>query len=442
MTAQELIQELPKAVLMWYPFEEGKKKFIIDGRNMEHVGELESNADYVIVTQEIEKAACPEKVLSILKGKINPGGKLFLLMNNRLGLRYFCGDRDPYTGSVLDCLEDYHNLNRSDMSGRMYDQQQMKRILQKAGFEHFRFFSVFTDLDNPSLIFSEDYIPNENLTNRMIPSYHFPETVFLEEKAMYQQLIDNHMFHQMANAYLAECSPDGSLSNISHVTSSLERGREDALFTVIYQSGMVEKKAAYPEGRNRLKELNRNMQELKSQGIDVVEGILERDSYKMQYVHEETAQMYLSHLLRADADGFVREMDHFRDLILRSSEIEVPDKGDGEGAVLKHGFLDMVPLNSFHIGDRFVFFDQEFRRDHYPANVLIWRMVASFYAADMEADRIYPRDRMLLRYDLKRRQEKWQTTEWDFLKALRKENILEEYHTRIRADKNRILDNR
>jgi hypothetical protein len=106
------------------------------------------------IWETIEK---PVELLEYLKGKLNNNGRLFILMNNRLGLRYFCGDRDKYTGTVLDCLEDYHNTALNN-NGRMYDKVQMGKILNGAGFEHFQFFSVFTDLDNPSLRPSENAV--------------------------------------------------------------------------------------------------------------------------------------------------------------------------------------------------------------------------------------------------------------------------------------------
>jgi cytidyltransferase-like protein len=441
MGAEDLLKDMPKAVLMWYNFE--SKPFVVDGGNIETImaGGIGGNYDYIVVTSSWETVVNPKELFVNIKGMLSDRGRLFILMNNRLGLRYFCGDRDPYTGKVGDCLENYLN-HRFNGGGRMYDKSQMKGILHNAGFKCFQFYGVFSNLNNPSLIFAEDYVPNEDLTNRIDPMCDSPKTMFIEEMDLYRAVADNNMLHGMANAYLVECSVDGSLSDINQVSSSLDRGREDAMFTILRKSGIVEKRAAYPEGEKRLEEIARNHRELKERGISVIDGLMEDGSYKMKYVKDEIAQMYFRRIIRIDVDKFVSEMDHFRDIILKSSDIVSPDRGDGDGAVLRYGYLDMVPLNSFRVGDDFVFFDQEFRRENYPANELIWRMVATYYAGDWAADSIYPRDRLLERYDLKRNEDKWYDMEWDFLNSLRNEEILDDYHKNTRMDKTYMFKNR
>ncbi len=423
---------LRNGLLGWYPFEKGKSVLSAgpDGRIVPYDGEKH---DYIIVDEGWETLEEPVSFFTGLKKSLTDTGRLLISANNRLGIRYFCGDRDRYTGTVADCLEAYHDISPDTAEGRMYSKAEIGHILNRAGFDRLHFFSVMTDLCNPSLIISEDHIPNEDLTNRLIPTYNHPDTVFADERYMYMDLMDNGMFHKMANAFLIECTSGGSFSGIKYVTSSLERGENDAFYTVIDGSGHVEKSPVYPAGIKRLRETADNAKRLAERGINVLQGVLEDDRYRTEYVNEEISQRYLSRILREDTELFLKETDHFRDIILRSSDIVSPDKGDGEGAILRYGYIDMVPLNSFHAGDDFIFFDQEFCVEDYPANELIWRMIATFYAADPKAEKIYPKEKLLDRYDILRNYKKWQDMEWDFLRKLRKEKELQNYHDRVRA---------
>ena len=66
----------------------------------------------------------------------------------------------------------------------------------------------------------------------------------------------------MANAYLIECRPSGTFADALYVTLSLERGRENAMMTVIHEDGTVSKEAAYPEGEKSIGRLAAHMKAL------------------------------------------------------------------------------------------------------------------------------------------------------------------------------------
>ena len=469
-TADRLIQELPKGLIQWYEFHKDSKALYIaiDQESYDPIAEaLRDNGlivtymlldevdgiqikvaaqfDYIVLNGVLEHSGNPEKVLEELRHILKPHGRMLLGVNNRFGLRYFCGDRDPYTGRSFDGVENYRRAyakKEDRFQGRMYTKAEWERMLRVAGFDSLRFYSILSDLANPTLIFAEDYLPNEDLANRVFPTYNYPDSVFLEEEALYGSLIENGMFHQMANAYLIECSLDGELSNVSQVTDSLERGGEDALFTIIHKSGIVEKRAAYPEGQKRLEQLMEHGLDLKAHGLSVVDARLENGVYVMSYVNALVGQVYLKKLLEEDRDAFFAKLDHFRDLILQSSEIVQPDKGDGEGAILRRGYLDLVPLNSFYCDGEFMFYDQEFCEENYPANAIIYRMISSLYAGNVQLEKLIPREELLDRYGLTQNLMRWQKLEWEFLSALRKEKELRVYHESCRRNQEVVNANR
>ena len=467
-SVEELIRDIPKGLLGWYEFKKDTKVLYIGKAedsyidifkradlelvrveiydiNEEWISKHIDTFDYIICIGYLEQKKEPFRMLEFFKKVIQKEGHLLLGMNNRLGIRYFCGDRDPYTERNFDGIEGYRRsyVKETDtFFGRCYSKSEIRELLERAGFKQNHFFSVFSDLENPTLLLSEDYVPNEDLSNRIFPTYHYPNTVFLEEESLYQVLIKEKMLHKMANAYLIECSIEGMLSEVLQVTSSMERGHENALFTIIRKNEVVEKKNAFSEGCYKLEQLIKNSQSLKERGISVVETSIKDGVIVMPFVKEKVGQVYLKELLHRDMDKFLEEMDHFRDLILQSSEIIEPDKGDGNGAILKYGYLDMVPLNSFYKDGEFVFYDQEFCLENYPANVLIWRMISSFYFGDMEANKLLQREVLLERYDLKRNLEKWQRMEWEFLGELKNDRQLWEYRKQNRRDGNVVNSNR
>ena len=466
---QELINGIKCGLLQWYDFEQDAKvlyigdsrdalaKMLIDKSfavvcapveqscNTAWTQEYKGGFDYLIAVEALECTENPEQVLQNWRSLLKEEGRLLLGMNNRFGIRYFCGDRDPYTGRNFDGIEGYrraYDKKEDVFRGRCYSRNEMEKMLRAAGWNFFRFFSVLPDLQNPGLIYAEDYLPNEDLANRLFPTYNYPDTVFLEEAPLYESLENDGLFHKLANAWLIECGSKEALCDVLHVTCSMERGRESALCTVVRRRGIVEKRAVYPEGEARLEKLAAHAKELKERGIPVVDTKLEGGVCQMPLIQAEVGQVYLKKLLRTDRERFLQEMDHFRDLILRSSAIVESDQGDGEGAILRKGYVDMVPLNSFYIDGEFVFYDQEFCEENYPANAIISRMVGTFYAGNVELMKILPVEELYERYGLTKYRERWQRMEGEFLRDLRKERELRIYHEACRGNVETIYANR
>lgn len=389
--------------------------------------------DVIISVSDIEIVDEPIAFIGILKNMLSPQGRFFMGANNRLGIRFFCGDRDKYTGRNFDGIENYRRyaVKKEDiLSGHMYDKAELKRMLRESGFIRLKMYSVFPNLEFPSMIFAEDYIPNEELNIRIFPMYEYPDTIFLEEEYLYKDLIDNNLFHSMANAFLIECVQDSKvqLSDIEHVTMSLDRGREDALLTIVHSNKIVEKKAVFEAGVERLYALMRNAEDLKEMGIKMVEANLEGLTYVMPYVEAESALSYLRRLGNTDIKQFVSEMDRFFDTIMQSSNKYKTDIKGRKFICFKRGYIDLVPLNCFVVNGEYVFYDQEFCVDDCPVSVLVVRLIDLVYGGNIRLEKTMPRKFFYERYGVLEEVDEARSFASDFLRKLRKEKELRLYH--------------
>ena len=461
ITSSDRIKKMSTAILAWYDFIPNKRVLFVGDENHALVDMLKNRSldvvccgldelqdtswfaanngrfDYIVSIAVLEKAAGLGNLFKRLFSLLSANGKLLLGMNNRLGIRYFCGDSDCYTERNFDGIEDYFQTDLRQAAafpGRMYSHKELKTMLSEAGFSSQQFFSVWPDLTVASHLFEEHVLPNEDMAIRLFPFYNSPDTVFINENNLYESLVDNGLWFPMANGYFIECSKAGTLSDVYSVTCSLDRDDRDALVTIVHANDTVEKKAVFPAGKQRLKELIEHGEDLKSHGVPVVPAKLEGDSYRMPYVHAKSGLIYLRELLRQDIEAFLWEMDKFRDLILQSSEHVSEDMGDGRGVILKRGYFDMVPLNSFYVGGTFQFYDQEFYIENYPANVLLIRAVNAVYGGEAELDRTYPYAKVLERYDLLKYQDEWNKLSYDFLVELRNETGLSEFYNEHRRN--------
>ena len=459
---EELIKSLPLGLIGWYDFDKNEKVLYIgEGEDSfsSFFAERGLNTDLVCpedITEEwaerkkqeyglIFSVSIVEKVhdicglLKLLKKALKSEGHFLLGVNNRLGLRYFCGDRDPYTGRCFDGIEGYSDPAVSVNDGRCYSRSELKTILDAAGFDRYRFYSVLPDLSCAAFLFSEDYLPKEDMSNRVFPYYDDPDSVFLAEQSLYPAFIEEGLFHAMANAFLMECSVKGELSKVRQVTASLDRGREDAAFTIIRGGNLVEKRAAFPEGEAKFERMCAHDKDLRAHGIRVIESRMEKGSYIMPFSDKEVTQTYFKRLLFSDRDKFITEMDAFRDTVLRSSERYVAKDGT---EVFKKGYFDLVPLNSFRDGSDFIFFDQEFCVEDLPVKVMALRQVLSFYFGDPKAEKELPKAFFLERYGLLEERERLQKIEWDFLNSLLKKDELKGFYGLHRTDMTRIRKRR
>ncbi len=502
METQQLLRELPKGLIKWYDFDIDKRVLCVVNNDeltdsiMEAVKEmglftesvslkeLENGicADgifgYVIAVGILEYAKKPEKLLSLLHKKLSPHGKLLLGTDNRLASRYFCGDKDPFTERNFDGVENYVRVSAMDQDnllGRNFSKAEIVNLLHYAGFSKHRFYSVFPEISSPQVLFAEDFKPQEQLDSRIFLQYNCPDTIFLEEENLYNALIENNMFHTMANGFFIECSVDGVFSNVNQVTISMERGKENALCTILRRDKKVEKRPVYKEGNNKIQNLIDNNLYLNNHGICMIDAIQEKESFVMPYIEATPLTDYFRELIFTDISKFLKQLDKYWELILQSSEhmnydeinweqfepywekkkkndldwdkwrkVAYGSKEEQEalGVILKRGYIDLVPINAFFLKDNFIFYDQEMYVENLPAKCILLRTINFIYSNNTKIESKFPRLELLKRYKIDKYQELFYSFIWHFLSNLHNDKALEELHRKHRRDNEVVHSNR
>jgi cytidyltransferase-like protein len=524
MTAEQRKKELPGAILRWYGIEKGSRVACIvtekgcstqtaesleemglwvtriplgqiergyeteggQRTDQEHTNTLSASAasgvpgsyDIITAIDIISYAHNPAAMLRQARGLLRPNGRLLLAADNRLGIRYFCGDRDAFTWKNYDGIENYTHLQlweRAAMEGRAYAMSELEAFLEEAGFARRRFYSVFPRLENPQLLLAHGYIPNEGLDIRLFPEYNSPETVFLLEEELYPSLLENGLLHAMANAFFVECPISGPFHPADQVTLSGERGPENAMATILKQGGRVEKRALYPAGQERIRRLYENNCYLTGRGVSMIPGKLQGEAFVMPYVPGIPANDCLRGLLAADKEAFLARLDELWEIILNSSEHAAPEEVDwekfepgwekrkkddpdrekwgrlarafgegpgGPGPILKRGYVDLVSLNCFYHKERFVFYDQELYLENVPARAILLRTIEFIYKFNDHLDTVIPRWDLFERYGIGEHMGLYQRFVSLFLARLRADDGLSDYYKEGRREYETVTENR
>ena len=166
---------------------------------------LEEKFDYVTLIGVFEYSICYindehpfEKMLEKIKGFLKPGGKVIMAIENKYGMKYWCGAREDHTGKYFDGLQNYINVERV----RTFSKNTLTKLLTNAGFSKNEFYYPMPDYKLPTEIYSDDYLPQRGALRNTNISYDRDRYELFEESAAFDSVCEDGMFPEFANSYL------------------------------------------------------------------------------------------------------------------------------------------------------------------------------------------------------------------------------------------------
>jgi hypothetical protein len=168
------------------------------------IGVLEYAPIYMPNQNDASKACL--SLLEIAKTSLKERGILIIAIENKIGIKYWSGFPEDHTGRLFDSINGY-----PDQLGPItFSRQELKKLLQVAGFSNIDFYYCFPDYKFASTIFSD--IGNEkdfylhNWIQVPFASYDNPRSYSFHEGLVNKTLSESGILREFANSFLVIAS--------------------------------------------------------------------------------------------------------------------------------------------------------------------------------------------------------------------------------------------
>lgn len=401
--------------------------------------------DYIILIGELVHHKGEERqYLERFKTLLKKSGKILFAVENRYGLKYFCGEPETYSGIPFEGINQYPGKKY----GYTFDRQELKDILRNMGVDNYKFYYPLPDYRNPQMILSDQYLPANCIRERLIPYYQNKHTLVANEMNIYLDLLRNDVFPFFANSFLVEFSfaSDQMLSLAQGAMLSTDREESHGYATVIYEDHVC-KKPLWKNAKKTLYESYVHNRLLKERQIPVVPQMIAENGLVMPRESKQPCNLFL--LQNMNKEIILKVFDKlYEDILLSSEQVEsyqnAMKKEDDQrdwGVILEKAYIDMVPANAFYEDGKLFYYDQEFVKENYPARYIMFRAVKYHYIYLKQANEVISQEEMAMRFGLLEFWEDFEQEEQRFITENRNKKIYQNFYRWTGASRSIIVGN-
>lgn len=390
-----------------------------------------------------------EKVKKLLK----PDGKLLIAIENKYGLKYWCGTPEDHSGTPFDGINNYIYSNVA----KTFSRKELEHLVKSAGFNNTFFYYPLPDYKFPQVIYSEEYLPHTGSMDNWTP-YYYPNTKSLiaDEANIYSDLIDNGVFEFFANSFLVECSLKALASDdrTLFVATTSFRKKEYQL-TTVYSEQKGYRKIADNNSQPMLYNIKNNHDLLRSNGIHIsgitinenyltseyIKGISLTELLLNTYKSRDLNKIYgLWDKIYEEIKKSSNESASLSDIFNSNSALVLTSLGNDD-KILESGFIDMIHKNCFVDNDAFIWIDQEWCLNNIPASFILFYNICELYIANAWINSIISYDDILKHYGILPNKECYINLRTLFFNTVLNPYTANNYNHLSQIDNNNIINN-
>ncbi len=330
-----------------------------------------------------------ETFLTHVKHLLKKEGIVLFAIENRFGLKYWCGASEDHLQKPYVGLDGYKNPE----TPVTFSKCDLTKMAQNVGFNNSRFYYVLPDYKFPQVIFTDEFQPSSHEIENVLFTYGRDSQLTLNEKELYKSIFENNVYDFFANSFLVEMSESVlPKKHVIYVSARGECKKEYRIITTIDNQDNVIKSIAHEKAKDHLKNTYDNGEYLKKRGISTLNVKFTENQLMSKRFHGAKADGVLGEYLKKnDFNSVCKLLEDLRDCIIKSSPVSTTNSNiitqnslSSEtfdyGIILEKGFIDMTFYNAFYENGELIFFDQEWCFEDVPAKFILYYAVKSAYS--------------------------------------------------------------
>ena len=358
------------------------------------------------------------KLLKISKNLLLDNGVILLAVNNKYSIKNFSGARSN-DGNSFDII-----LGRQKEMD-VYSKNEIVELVQKSDFGAYKFYYPFPDFKLPSVIYSDEYLPNKNSSKLSYLLYYNPkDTILFNEIEALKEIIKDENLPLFANSYIVEISNNkDNFIKTKFISFNNFRKKENKMITKMYDE-YVQKENIFEEGKEHISNISNYIDILKKCGFDVIDKVKDGKVYSEYQNLENLNDVLCEYILNGKKQLAYMTIDNwykyikkkFNCLFQNTNEntvfeeygIDIDSNQKEKLTFLEYGFFDIIFENIFVDIDRennlnkFLVYDQEWCKKNLPIEFILYRALNNLFYYNPQISKLININELYNKYSIEK----------------------------------------
>ena len=249
-------------------------------------------------------------MLKKIKDYLKEDGKIFIAIENKMGLKYWNGAAEDHTGNLYDGINDYVNTNRKV---RTFSRPEIENIFKKAGIQEYKFYYPMPDYKLPETVYSDSFLPVPGMEHNYAKDYSASRIYQFNDAVITDQISEDKMFPYFANSFLVVAGKDDT--GMQYIKYNRCRKEEFRIKTELcYKNNekYVKKQALDKQAEEHI--LHMKEKEEKWNGslpnLHCIKGYIEEGAYITPFIEGEDLEACF-YKYRNDAELFIQKFCYY-----------------------------------------------------------------------------------------------------------------------------------